>query len=62
MQLVRYLISQSFKLIEKYKIKKSNVDQILVEEIFDKANIRIKSFIVENGLTYHIVDIYYKVS
>jgi hypothetical protein len=36
MQLVRYLIAQSFKFSEKYKLSKKKMDQVFLECIFDE--------------------------
>lgn len=35
MQLVRYLIAQSFKLCEKAKLSRKKIDNILIDTIFD---------------------------
>lgn len=35
MQLVRYLLCQSFRMCEKYKINKNKIDKILLEKVYN---------------------------
>ena len=45
MQLVRYLLVQSFKLCEKTKMSRKKIDKILMETIFDEKLLRTFAFI-----------------
>jgi hypothetical protein len=61
MQLVRYLLVQAFKLCDKHKISRKKIDEILLETVYDSSLMRNVRTNAENGLIFHVTDIYFTI-
>lgn len=62
MQLVRYLMRESFNFCKLMKIKKSKPDEMLNNTIFKALDSSIFLILLEgNGLLYHVADLYFEI-
>ena len=61
MQLVRYMLAQSFKMCEKHKMAKKKIDAILLDKVYFFVLESKSENNVGSGLVYHITDIYFEI-